>query len=111
VPFVRWLVSLVTVLTLLGQPLGAFASAGEKTDIRCCCPDPDTCACHDHDGDSDATMKRCAGAEHQILPLVVVATIAVALDVTDVPRADRTVEYRELPIPDSPTSEPETPPF
>jgi hypothetical protein len=111
VPFVRWLVSLLAVLTLLGQPLGAFASAGEKTDIRCCCPDPDTCACHDHDGSDSETMKRCAGAEHQVLPVLAVATLAIALEVIDVPRAARAVEPRDVPIPDSPTSEPETPPF
>jgi hypothetical protein len=111
VPLARWLVSLVTLLTLLGQPLGAFASAGEKAEVTCCCPDPEMCKCHDHDGHGTDTMKRCAGAEHQVMPVLAVATIAAIVESIDVLRAHHVVEHRSLPIPDSVSSEPETPPF
>jgi len=67
-PLVRWLVVIVSVLAMTGQSLEAYAAAGVKTDVRCCCPDPTTCRCHDHDGRSSSTdsMGKCGGGEHVV---------------------------------------------
>ena len=112
VPLVRWLVSLCVLLSLLGQPVAAFVSAGTKTDATCCCPSPDVCTCHDHDGrGSDETIKRCAGSEHQVLPAVATATIAAVVDATDIPRVECVIEHDRFQIPPRISSEPEQPPF
>ena len=111
-PFVRCLVSLLVLLTFLARPVAAFASAGDKTDATCCCPDPGECKCHDHDAHNTGdTIKRCAGAEHLVLPVLADAMIATFEVASDILRVVRAVEHPGVPIPESLSSEPEKPPF
>ena len=74
----RWLLSLLTVVTLLGSSVTAWAAAGFSGDPTCCCPDKAKCHCPDHHGDKhDSTpkLKRCGGeatfADVDIAPAVV----------------------------------------
>jgi hypothetical protein len=108
----RWLLSLLTVLTLLGSSVSAWAAAGFSGDPQCCCPDKAKCHCHDHDGQPDTTakLKRCGGeasfAPVDVVPAVV-PEITVAFDVvvTQI-EIEQTVR-----IPDDWSSEPEKPPI
>src|SRR6185503_8398947 len=100
-------------VTLLGSAVTSWAAAGFIGEVSCCCPDASKCKCHDHDGKRhDGTaMKRCSGEATFVAPEVVPAIepavtpwpvgVAVAFGATDTC----------APMPDSLTSEPETPPF
>lgn len=108
----RWLLSLLTVLTLLGSSVSAWAAAGYMGDPQCCCPDKATCHCHDHDGEPDTTakLKRCGGeatfADVNIAPAVLpVAPITIEVIVT------KTEIVQTVRIPDDWFAEPEKPPI
>ena len=109
----RWLLPLLAVVTLLGSSVTAWAAAGFVGDASCCCPDPKTCKCHDHDGKPEhaPTLKRCAGDAVWVAPAVTPAVEAAAVpSETDVAVAVVATDTCEA-MPESPTSEPETPPF
>lgn len=72
----RWLIPLLTVLALLVQSASTFAAAGTTTTTHCCCPSVEVCKCHEHeDHDSEASMKRCGGGEHEVLPELAVTIL------------------------------------
>jgi hypothetical protein len=104
--------SLLTVLTLLGSSVSAWAAAGVSGDVTCCCPVKTKCHCHDHDGQPDHTakLKRCGG-EATFTPVdvvpAVVPEIAVAFDV----EVTKVEVVQTVRIPDDWSSEPEKPPI
>ncbi len=108
----RWLLSLLTVLTLLGSSVSAWAAAGYSGDPQCCCPDKATCHCHDHDDEPDTTakLKRCGGdatfADVNIAPAVV-PDVAVTFEVV----VTKTEIVQTVQIPDDWFAEPEKPPI
>lgn len=108
----RWLLSLLTVLTLLGSSVSAWAAAGYSGDPMCCCPDKATCHCHDHDGDLDDTvkLKRCGGEATFAdvdMAVAVVPAVEVSFDVT----VTQLEIVQTVRIPDNWSSEPEKPPI
>lgn len=111
----RWLAAIVTVLVLAVQSIGAYARAGVKQDVACCCPDPSTCKCHDHDRDQPPQpgeqMKTCHGGVHGDAPIVVEIVMpeppAMAVPVA---RAIAAV-WRVVALPADRTRVPEKPPF
>jgi hypothetical protein len=107
-----WLAPVFALLVLLVQPLGAYASAGVKTDVRCCCPSPEVCKCHDHDGRGDTTsMGRCAGGQHELAPELTTATLpdVPAAVVVDLPAL--AIEHAVLLLDEIFALPPEKPPF
>jgi hypothetical protein len=109
----RWLLSLIAAMTLLGSAMTAWAAAGIQGDSTCCCPDQAKCKCLEDDGKPGEapTLKRCGGQADWVDPGVVPAIpLAAAPRISDVAVALIATVDRE-PIPDSRTLEPETPPF
>jgi hypothetical protein len=107
----RWLIAVVTVLTLAGQSVAAWAAAGVIGDAECCCPSPDRCQCHDHDGHDEPELRRCNGDAERVAPAPIVAVPPAA------PAAGREVAVARVapPAPPAPPEErsdpPEEPPF
>ena len=73
----RWLLSLLAVLTLLGASVNAWATAGFHGEPDCCCPVKSECECHDHDAEPDDSTKlnRCGGEATFAAPAVVPALV------------------------------------
>jgi len=113
VPVLRWLVVIVTLLTVAGHPVGAYAAAGVKTDARCCCPDPSTCKCHDRDGRGTSTdsIGKCGGGEHEVALELAVMAEPESPPETDVVRTVRPAIEIVPAIPSSRFVEIEKPPF
>jgi len=109
----RWLLPLIAVVTLLGSAVTAWAAAGLLGEATCCCPKPKTCRCHDHDGkpESAPTLKRCAGDAKWVAPVVAPALEPAAVPSTSDVAVAVVATVTCEPIHESPTIEPETPPF
>jgi hypothetical protein len=103
---------MLTVLTLLGSSVSAWAAAGYSGDPVCCCPDKAECHCHDHDGEPDLTakLKRCGGeATFAAVDIVPAVTPEVAVTFDAVMTEIEIVQT--VRIPDDWSSEPEKPPI
>jgi len=112
VPF-RWLAPVLTLLALLLQPVGAYASAGVKTDVRCCCPSPEVCKCHDHEGRGEPSteMGRCGGGERLVLPELVTTALPDVPIAIEVATPAIVVDYDVPMLSDAVGDAPEKPPF
>jgi hypothetical protein len=112
VPF-RWLASLLTLLALVLQPVGAYASSGVKTEVRCCCPSPEVCKCHDHDGRGEPSTElgRCSGAERVVNPELISSTVPEAPIVSAVVTPALEIEFIVFELFDVVGPAPEKPPF
>jgi hypothetical protein len=113
VPVLRWLLSFVAALALVGQAAAAYAGAGIVGDTSCCCPVPTECKCHDHDGKPKPApiLKRCGGDEVKLVAPVVLLAIAPPAPVVCVTRRAVAVEHVASPLPDEPSIAIEKPPF
>jgi len=109
----RWLVAAVTILVLASSGIRAYANAGVKTDITCCCPNPDVCKCHGHHGDRQPAneLERCGGAVHVDAPIVVATTLPEPPVATVPTVVVRTPEWAAPRLPEDRFAVPETPPF
>lgn len=109
----RWLLPLITVMTLLGASVTAWAAAGFIGESECCCPVKKDCQCHDHDDDrpSAPTMKRCGGAATFAAPAAASMVVASAPHVVVETAVDAVVTVSTQRMPEDVTFEPETPPF
>lgn len=106
------MLSVLVMLGLMVQSASTWAAAGVVTDVHCCCPSPDVCKCHDKQShDDDATMKRCAGGEHQLLPELAVTTLVEPPVPIDVVPAAIVVEHRVLELSPISAPAPDKPPF
>jgi hypothetical protein len=109
---VRWLAPVVMVFALVVHSATAFATAGVKNDVMCCCPSIELCKCHEHGKPQSPThMNRCGGAVHEDAPLLVEITVpsTPTLVIANVVLTYAVAEV--APIPVSPTYVPEKPPF
>lgn len=109
----RWLLSIVAAIALLGTSATSFAAAGFIGDSECCCPNPDTCKCHDHDKEPapNPTMKRCGGEAKQVAPASVVATLVDPVEPVTTTVNVMEVEFATEPPPPDRSTRPEKPPL
>lgn len=100
------------MLTLVVQSASTWAAAGTATDVHCCCPSKDVCKCHDKQShDDDASMKRCGGGEHELLPELAVTTLPEPPAAIEVAVPAIEIEYPVPALSTIPTPAPDKPPF
>jgi hypothetical protein len=113
IPVLTRLLPIVAALTLLGQPVAAYAGAGIiYGDMFCCCPDREHCKCRGEDGPSpEQEMRRCVDQAKLVAPVVLPMVPAPRLAIEPEPRETERPALPLPPLPESRVVVPDVPPF
>ena len=109
----RWLLTFIAAIAVLGSSVMSWAGAGVTGDASCCCPVKAKCKCHDHDKQQDGApvLKQCNSKGEFVAPVIAPAVPAAAPELI-VARPRIAGSPLLCPsVPEDRSIEPETPPF
>lgn len=107
-----WIAAIAVLLGILAHSANAFATAGEKVAIDCCCPRDEVCKCQDHVADHEGErMGRCGRGVRVDLPALDTGPVAVTVECEVPASAPAVCPAAPLPLEDGPERAFEPPPF